>query len=388
MVKNIKLLLGVLFLCMLYGGSKVSAQKNTEQQTDAEAITAQQKDSDTITAYHADEYHNIFFGTKDADYLFTEKSSGKILPLQIKEDGVMFYCFSSDKIELLDDRKKVIQGKTDKETMSYNYDAKIYERVISVRKDKKYYIHIPEMNKDEINGITVKVFPTIKTIEQGKDYMIDGKGRYAYYSFTVKKKSLAALYVNPMFMTEDKLLFKVQKKVKGKWKDITSVRSKLAYSGQLGELAPYGLSKGKYRFGVKIKKGQLAWICSDIRGVKYKNAVKKSKAVQLKKSKSQEGVFTWEDKKVHWYKVIRSKKNRIKKLNLYVGCAVDKVDFTVYKKGKSKPIKKVSVRGKNRIDHFMEYVCKSYTLKDNGTYYIKVSKANKKTNGAYKIGVK
>ncbi len=191
-----------------------------------------------------------------------------------------------------------------------------------------------------------------------------------------------------MLFNDDKMYYKVQKKINGKWKDITSIRTKMAYPGQYGEIAPYGLSKGAYRLGIKIEKDQIARIEVDIRRAECKTSTRKSKAVRLKKRKSKEGIFTWSDKKAHWYKVVKSKKNKVKRMTLYAGCAVDKIDFTIYKKGISEPIKTVRMRGRDRIQGFVEYVSKSCPLKANGTYYIKVSKANKKTNGAYKIKVK
>lgn len=80
-------------------------------------------------------------------------------------------------------------------------------------------------------------------------------------------------------------------------------------------MAPYGLSKGSYRLGIKIEKGQIATFDVDIRNIKYKNSTKRSKAVDIKKGKYKESIFTWEDKKAHWYKVQKSGQKKVKRLS-------------------------------------------------------------------------
>ncbi len=404
MNKYIQFILAIMVFSVLGNVSSASAQR-----TDPEVITPLPGEccQDMLKGV----------GVEHTVYLFTEKSLGKAVPLQVDADGVMLYSFSSGSVELLDEKKRIIKGKTDIETMGWGFSSveEYYEdgerkvRIIPygmyllpVRKDKTYYIRFPEeafTEGEEGCRMYVYMFPKpaedIKQIaateySPGSEvYLSEGKGKYVYYPFTIQKKSLVALDADPMFLGGgDRVYCKVQKKIKGKWKDIVSVRSKRASGGQLGIMAPYGLSKGRYRLGIKAQKGQITRFALVRTAAGAKNPTKKSRAAVLDKGKEKDGVFMWEDKKAHWYKVVKSRKNRVKKLQMKVSAATDKINYTIYKKGISKPVKKVGIRGRERPLQFIEYKSKTYVLKDNGTYYIKVGKANKKTNGAYKIGVK
>lgn len=379
------------------------------------SASAQRTDPDVITPLPGKCCEEILrgVGVEHTVYLFTDKSLGRNVPLQVDTDGIMLYGFSSGKVNLLDEKKHIIKGKTDIETMGRGFSSveEYYEdgerkvRIIPhgmyllpVRKDKTYYVQFPEEASEEGYSVFVYMFPkSVKNIKpeetteyssSSEAYLSEGVGKYVYYPFTVQKKSLVTLDADPMFLEGDIIYCKVQKKIKGKWKDIVTVRSKRAYCGQLGIMAPYGFSKGKYRLGIKAEKGQITRFALISSNVDLKNSTQKSKAAVLKKGKEKEGIFVWEDKKAHWYKIVKSNKNQAKKLQLQVSAATDKTSFTIYKKGISKPLKKVSIRGRERPLQFMEYISKTYALKNNGTYYIKVSKRNKKTNGAYKIGVK
>ncbi len=404
MVKNIKFFMAILFLCMLCDISEVSAQKNTEQQTDAQVITAHQ--TDFLPLPYQMEVAERW--RESCDYIFTNKSAGKIIPLQIDTDGIMRYSFSSDKMELLDENKRVICGKTDDVLLGNAFPIRHDEEthvssvfLLPVKRENKYYVRFPDTFTEGTYGMFAYVFPEhVKRIKSGKGkmvykdgyagdiaYLSKGNGKYIYYPFTVKKKSMAVIRLDLMFLDrEDVAHFKVQKKVKGKWRNITSERKRYANYQHNGNFL-YGFSKGKYRLGIKVKKGQIARISLHMRNVKYKNTTDKDKAPLIKKGKKKEGMFVWEDTKAHWYKVVKTSKNKVKKLEVQTGTAKDKTTFTIYKEGQKTPLKKMCFRGHDRA-WFGYYRSKTYTLKDNGTYYIKVSKANKKTNGAYKIGVK
>lgn len=403
MNKYIKCIFGIIIFSVFCSVSSVSAQRT---------------DPDVITALPRKCCKDILrgVGVESTSYLFTEQSLGRTVPLKIDTDGIMMYGFSSEKVKLLDEKKHIIKGKTDLETMGggfssveeYYEDGERKTRIIpqgmyllSVRKDKTYYVRFPEKvwkEGEEGYGVFAYLFPkSVTNIKQAvtteyssssEAYLSEGRGKYVYYPFTVHKKSLVTLNADPMFLEGDSIYCKVQKKIKGKWKDIVTVRSKNAYCGQLGIMAPYGFSKGKYRLGIKAEKGQITCFSLISSNVDLKNSTKKSKANILKKGREKEGVFVWEDKKAHWYKIVKSQKNRVRKLQLQVSAATDKTSFAIYKKGISRPLKIVSIRGRERPLQFLEYKSKTYELKNNGTYYIKVRKGNKKTNGAYKIGIK
>lgn len=392
---------------MLCCGLEVSAQKNTVQQIDAEVIAVHQTD------FLLSEGQTGWIGLDECDYVFTNKSAGKIIPLQVETDGVMWYCFSSDKVELLDENKRVLLGRTDDEKLRYafvrgtNTEYSVDRepiRLLPVKKESTYYVRFPDTFTEEKYGAFAYVFPqNVKEIlcRSGKKfinkggydgsitYLSEGTGKYTYYPFSIKRKSMAMAYLYPMFTDdiEDKAYFRVQKKIKGKWKNITSVRKSYANYQHEGN-SLYGFSKGKYRLGVKAKKGQIVAICA-IRtcDMNDKKAVKKSRALLIKKGKKKEGMFVWENTKAHWYKVVKTSKNKVKKIELQTGTVTDKTRFTIYKEGQKAPLKKLCFQGRDRAG-FKDYRSKIYTLNDEGIYYIKVSKANKKTNGGYRIRVK
>ncbi len=384
MHKYLKTMMGImLFLLNIYLHVDIVSAAETG------TIPKEYTDSESIQVYPMySVYHGDWLKEDGKRYLFTKESAGRIIPIQLDRDGLLVYCFSSDKVKLLDEGKAVIKGKEDRDELGTDYGG-VPIRMISVKKDKKYYIQLPKDIAKDGYEVYAYVHPKhIGSPEMGKTYYSEGTGKYVYYQFQVKKKCLLGIETNPVFITYKKMSFRLQKRIKGKWKDIASVRTKLAAIGQCGALAPYGLSKGKYRFGIKVEKGQVATFAFNIRNIKYKNSLRKSKAVVLKKGKNKKGLFTWKDKKAHWYRVVKSNKNKVKKLTMYAGGAIDKFQFTIYKEGIKNPLKIVKIRGRTRVLSFIEYNSKSYALKENGTYYIKVSKANKKTNGAYKIGVK
>ncbi len=375
-IRNIFVIIIGITMCLI-SASVVSA---------ASQIPKEHMDSKAVEVVHADTLEKDSLGeiiiTDEQKYLFTEKSAGCLIPLQVKEDGIVFYHFSSEKLELLNEKKQVISGEGDVETMR---DV----QAISVDKGKQYYIKMPDIIVEAEFEVYAYFYPRhINQLENGKTYMSMGIDKYVYYPFMISKKSLAALNVNCMYTYGDKILFKVQKKIGKKWKDITHVRTMKAYESNLGPVAPYALSKGKYRLGIKTTEYQMARIIVDIRKANNKVSLKKKKALLIKKGRPKSNVLTWEDRKAHWYKVVK-KGNTIKKIILYAGCGRDKVRFTIYKKGQKQPFRKNVLKGKMHTNfEFITYASKKITLKDSGTYYIKVSKADKKTNGGYKIRVK
>ena len=105
MKKSTQYMIGIIcmFFCIVLDMSSVSAAQKTSG--------VQQVDCDTVTVYHADYWGLENYETNAADYVFTKKSSGKDIPLQIDTDGVMLYCFSSEEVELLNEKKQIIQRK-------------------------------------------------------------------------------------------------------------------------------------------------------------------------------------------------------------------------------------------------------------------------------------
>ena len=90
-------------------------------------------------------------------------------------------------------------------------------------------------------------------------------------------------------------------------------------------------------------------------------------------------IYTTGEKTSRWYKIsiTSTKKKRI--LNLGKNTVSGGYKFTIYKKGKKKAIKTIKVTGNANAK-----IAKM--PKKKGTYYIRISKLTKKTNGTYEIG--
>ncbi len=72
---------------------------------------------------------------------------------------------------MLNEKKQIIRGKTGDDLFNFNYDTKVREKAVSVKKEQNYYIRIPKLDTDEKLGIYVKVFPRVKELEYEKDYI-------------------------------------------------------------------------------------------------------------------------------------------------------------------------------------------------------------------------
>lgn len=90
-------------------------------------------------------------------------------------------------------------------------------------------------------------------------------------------------------------------------------------------------------------------------------------------------IYTTGEKTSRWYKIsiTSTKKKRI--LNIGKNTVSGGYKFTIYKKGKKKAIKTIKVTGNANAK-----IAKM--PKKKGTYYIRISKLTKKTNGTYEIG--
>ena len=96
---------------------------------------------------------------------------------------------------------------------------------------------------------------------------------------------------------------------------------------------------------------------------KKKVAYKKSKAKNLNATE----MYTMNEKAARWYKVSVKSSKKQSKLKILTVADQGGFKFTIYERGKKKPVKTVKLP------------------KKKGMYYVKVSKRTKKTNGYYEI---
>ncbi len=320
---------------------------------------------------------NKLWDVDSQGYYFTRESSGKYIPVTSPVDGTLFWrCenlyFVTPKKERIDSHGFYTEG----------YPYGIY----SVKRDKIYYVYVPE--DVDVGTIVMFVYPdNVKYIKPDTTYFQTGTGKNNYKYFTLKKTCLIDFMLIHASIKGKTTTYYLQKKVKGKWKTITKKRTVERY--HLAEAdpyrAPYGLAKGKYRLVSKTVKGGKYWIRPEIREGRNEGKNNKRKAKRIRNGRSVQGIFTYADKKNHWYRV---KADREIQLIFTTSMEPYGVTFTIYKNGIKKPVKTLTLKGKSgRKEWERQYKrSKKYMLEDgDGTYYIKVSRKHAKANGWYAI---
>lgn len=311
-------------------------------------------------------------------YWFTKESAAKYISVTSPVDGTIFYR-STDLIFMDPDKKEIRQ------VYNFTTEGTTYD-IYDVKKDKTYYIYVPEHLKDD-KMVSMFVYPdNVKNIKMNTTYFQTGTGKNTYKYFSLKKMSLVDFQVLHANSEGRNTTYYLQKKIKGKWNTITE-RHKVK-GDHMAEVkccrAPYGLSKGKYRLVTKSAKKGKYWIRPVIKRCRNDGKSSKGKAKRIGNGKSVEGVFTYRDKKVHWYKV---KADREIRLTFTTSMEPHGVTFTIYKKGQKSPVKTIYLKGKSTYWDWEQYKkSKKYTLEDgDGWYYIKVSRKHVKANGWYAI---
>ena len=130
---------------------------------------------------------------------------------------------------------------------------------------------------------------------------------------------------------------------------------------------------------IKAPKTQLNAV-SFTKSSKSKNvAYKKSKAKSISLNKEISNIYTTGEKAERWNKVKVTSSKKKRRLEFGEDTVSGGYKFTIYKAGSKKVFKTIKVT--------QEASGKMVTLpKKKGTYYFKISKLTKKTNGVYEIG--
>lgn len=310
-------------------------------------------------------------------YYFTKKSAGKYIPVTSPVDGTLLWqCedlyFVTPEKERIDAHGFYTEG----------YPMGIY----NVKKNRTYYVYVPE--DVDMGTIVMFVYPdNVKKIKPDTTYFQTGSGKNNYKYFTLKKTCLIDFICVHASIKGASTTYYLQKKVKGKWKTITKKRKidRHHLAESMTYRAPYGLAKGKYRLVSKTVKGGKYWIRPEIRAGKNEGQSNKRKAKRIRNGRNVQGIFTYGDKKVHWYKV---KADREVRLTFTTSMEPYGVTFTIYKNGINKPVKTLTLKGKSGKKEWEQQYkrSKKYTLEDgDGTYYIKVSRKHAMANGWYSI---
>lgn len=274
----------------------------------------------------------------------------------------------------------VIAGDNEQAGAIYDVDQKLIKKVsltyvkADVKAGETYYVDFPRNCKEGL--LTAYVLENeCKGLVKDDLNMQKGEGKETYHTFKLTKRGYASFLVASLVENGGKTSYKIQKSEKGKWVTIGRTKIFSAMSTKESDItAAYGLAKGTYRLVLNASKEQLNTVVYERKYYSKKVAYKKSKAKKLNAKE----VYTTNERAARWYKTEVTSTKKQKKLKISTAADQGGFKFTIYQSGKKKPIKTV----KTSVKHLDKTV---KLPKKKGTYYVKVSKVTKKTNGYYEI---
>ena len=274
----------------------------------------------------------------------------------------------------------VIAGDNEQAGAIYDADQKLIKKVsltyvkADVKAGETYYVDFPRNCKEGL--LTAYVLENeCKGLVKDDLNMQKGEGKETYHTFKLTKRGYASFLVASLVENVGKTSYKIQKSEKGKWVTIGRTKTFSAMSTKESDItAAYGLAKGTYRLVLNASKEQLNTVVYERKYYSKKVAYKKSKAKKLNAKE----VYTTNERAARWYKTEVTSTKKQKKLKISTAADQGGFKFTIYQSGKKKPIKTV----KTSVKHLDKTV---KLPKKKGTYYVKVSKVTKKTNGYYAV---
>lgn len=274
----------------------------------------------------------------------------------------------------------VIAGDNEQAGAIYDADQKLIKKVsltyvkADVKAGETYYVDFPRNCKEGL--LTAYVLENeCKGLVKDDLNMQKGEGKETYHTFKLTKRGYVSFLVASLVENGGKTSYKIQKSEKGKWVTIGRTKTFSAMSTKESDItAAYGLAKGTYRLVLNASKEQLNTVVYERKYYSKKVAYKKSKAKKLNAKE----VYTTNERAARWYKTEVTSTKKQKKLKISTAADQGGFKFTIYQSGKKKPIKTV----KTSVKHLDKTV---KLPKKKGTYYVKVSKVTKKTNGYYEI---
>ena len=258
----------------------------------------------------------------------------------------------------------VIAGDNEQAGAIYDADQKLIKKV-----------SLTYVKADVKAGETYVLENECKGLVKDDLNMQKGEGKETYHTFKLTKRGYASFLVASLVENVGKTSYKIQKSEKGKWVTIGRTKTFSAMSTKESDItAAYGLAKGTYRLVLNASKEQLNTVVYERKYYSKKVAYKKSKAKKLNAKE----VYTTNERAARWYKTEVTSTKKQKKLKISTAADQGGFKFTIYQSGKKNPIKTV----KTSVKHLDKTV---KLPKKKGTYYVKVSKVTKKTNGYYEI---
>lgn len=297
------------------------------------------------------------------------KGEGRWVKIKVLDPGILNVQVTSEgeeKIPLYDASKKKVLTKD----AADEYDEDGY--VKQVQAGDEFYVKLPQKISKVV--ILAGVYKDgFTSMTQKETYYTAGKGTKTYHTFKVTKRAAIEFNIWSAYKKDENISAAVEKYADGKWTKVgytAKVKSKAGKDEYVG----YGLQKGKYRLALTIPKGQIIAAFYTQLGMTKDASYKKSKAKNVKDIR--EDIYTEEESAPRWYKVNVKSTKKKRQLWFAKESTGGGFKFVIYKKGQKKAIKTVKV---TKDGYSIA------TLKKKGTYYIKVSKLTKKTNGRYVI---
>lgn len=368
-MKKLGAILLVAGLTIGFCSPSVSAAVKVNQKSAASAaryVQPEEWNKEELVAYRFDSEEDL------AKYLLTGglhlynkdyKEKDHWVKVKVLDSGLLYILAVSES-----DEKITLYDATKKKVISKNLNGSEYLAIANA--GDEFYLKLPTKIKKTFVAATA-LKGEFSSMKDGRSYYEIGKGTSTYHPFSVSKRSEVNIEISTVHKKIGNISANLEKNIKGKWTNIGRTTIK---PNSNGEALVYGLSAGKYRLVLKNPEDQIVLVEYGRYTRKKKAAYKKSKAIKI--NGDVYNIYTTEEQAPRWYKTTVSS---VKQKN-YIYVSKDTVEggfkFSIYKKGKKKAIKTIKL-GKKQQRFLLP--------KQKGTYYIKVSKLTKKTNGAYEI---
>lgn len=353
-----------------YGSNVQASDKQKEIRKTAKNIEPEEWNQEEIKAYQFDSEEELVQYMLTGGMKYYNKKfqpANKMVKLVIADEGILFLegsCESKSNMILYDAQKRKV---------SHNLDEYIHP--VKVKKGDIFYIKFPKNMEEAL--IQAYVWKSnFSNLKNREEEFQEGKGTQTYHGFNIKRRSFVEINIAPLSSKGGTIYAFIQKKEHGTWTSVGKTNS-INQKAKKGKGCFYGLEKGSYRLVLKSSVSQVAKVGYDRTSVKKSVAYKKSKAKNIKFKDIKENIYTTKEKASRWYKVSVKSVKKQKCLELFRAAEDGGFKFTVYQKGKKKALETKSVMGNKDK--------KIYLPKRKDTYYIKVSKIGKRTNGAYGI---
>ena len=354
------------------GSMPVSANNQTKQENAQARYTKPAYwDQEELKAYQFDSW-NEYKDLKGSgiSYYYTKKFKPKsgYIKVTIVDAGVFVISGNSDDITLYNSAKKKISSTVGK--LEDYGDADYY---VQAKAGDVFYVKMKDSKEERMLTLGV-IKDSFSSMKKNDMCYQAGTGAVTYHPFSISDRSEVNTSIGSNYKTKKDAQVSLEQYSNGKWTKLG--KTKTIKAGKEQSLCN-GLAKGKYRIALNVPKGQLLTVYFDKEKRSKNVAYKKSKAKIIKCEKQEDNIYTQNETAARWYKVVLKSKKETNDLNFLKDTASGGYKFTIYKKGRKKALKTIKVT-KNGTE-------KNTWLSNQGTYYIKVSKLTKQTNGVYYI---